>query len=138
MSDEVRAWDGLAAAVSADRALLGPAASALLADMFDRYLRLSHERPSPAHLHVRNVLALVGSQARSGLPDVRCVPDLPASESWITTAQVVESTGLGERQCRRLMVDGAFGESRVVRRRRMVQADEVAAYVAARAESEAG
>lgn len=63
--DQVRVWDGLAVAVSLDRALLGPEAAALYVGLLDRIQRMDRVPLSPQAAHVRKVLRLVAAHAGS-------------------------------------------------------------------------
>jgi predicted DNA-binding transcriptional regulator AlpA len=128
----LRPWDGLAAPISSDRALLGPEACQLLRSALDRYSRIEGVALSPQAAHVRSVLDLVARQACIGHSDVRSVPASAGSESWIGTSEVSELLGFSVRHCLRLMQAEAFGTPRRTGGRWKVPADEVAAYAAER------
>lgn len=125
-------WDGLAVPIAADRALLGPEASALLVRALDRLSRVDRVRLPPNLLHVRGVLELVSSHACAGHADVRDHPDGAASEEWMSTAEAADHLGYTHRHCTRLAADEAFGPARKVKGRWLVRRDEVAAYAAER------
>jgi len=132
---QVRAWDGLAVAISPDRALLGPEAARMLVAALDFYLRREASvRHSPQARHVRDVLALVGSPTRIGHADVRSEDESASSSAWITTADVAEQLGCSRRHASRLVTAEVFGQALRRKGRWLVRRDEVTAYVAMRNE----
>lgn len=133
-----RAWDGLAVAVSADRALIGPEAAALMLTLLgaaERMARRDGIRISPQLAHLRDVLALV---AVNGHADVRDLPDLPPlPRDEVETGEVAEMLGCSPRQARRMVASGTLGAARRTGRAWLVDKAEVAAYAAHRDEEAA-
>lgn len=131
----VRPWEGLAVAVSVDRALLGPEAAALLLRTLDDAIarQRSDGIASRQAAHVRDVLRLVAAQARVGHADMPRRLDL---QSWahdqISTAEVAEMLGVTDRQARRLVTAEAFGRPRMAKGAWRVSLAEVQAYIAER------
>lgn len=133
----VRAWEGLAVAVSPDRALLGPEAAALLVGALDAVVRVERTRLSPQAAHVRSVLALVSAQlSRAGMvighEDVRSEAASAGSSVWITTAEAAAQLGLTQRHCSRLAAAEEFGVARRQGRRWLVRQNEVTAWAVER------
>lgn len=132
------AWDGIAAAISSDRAVLSPPACRLLVRLLDYYVNREVGTLPPALVHVRSVLELVGS---SGVDDTTCghadVRKEPAS-AWSThdeigTEQAAALLGCSREHANRLARSGALGPTRKVGNRRTVQRTHVDAYSSTRA-----
>lgn len=125
-------WDGLAVAVSADRALIGPPAAALLlhlATLAETKARRNgvYVANQPHLQHVLEVLELVAGRADhagAGHPDVRGTASLQPSTMRggpvMTIREASRFLGLSDRQVRRLAEDGRFGPAPLVKGRRQL------------------
>lgn len=131
----VEPWAGLAVAISADRALIGPDAARLLLGLISTTERLARRDGiglSPQLAAVRDVLRAVAPSA-SGQTDVRDEDDLPPWRSdEITLGEAAKLLRRSPRQTRRLAASGSLGHSRRAGQSWLVSRSEVAAYAAQR------
>ncbi len=132
----VEPWSGLAVAISADRALIGPDAARLLLRLISTTERLARRDGiglSPQLAAVRDVLRVVAPSARPSA-DVRDEDDLPPwrSDDAVTLGEVARLLGRSPRHTRRLAASGVLGPTRRAGQSWLVSRSEVAAYAAQR------
>lgn len=134
-------WDGRgAAAISADRGMVGPEAADLIARVFRAHIATGEPGlrgvVSPLAESVLRMCDVVrGGRAAEGAvdevghSDVRPEDDGRPSK-WIDTTQVAQRLQVSTRQARRYVCDDQrFGEPRWHRGRWEVEAEEVEAYL---------
>lgn len=125
-------WDGRAHQLTPGLMIVGPEDAALIAAAIDRVSRIDGVRLSPRVAHVRRIARHVAAQRTSGRGDVPEAAPAAHSEAWISTEAASATLNVTARHVRRLVMDGALGESRLVRGRLLVLRDEVAALAAER------
>jgi len=129
----VEPWAGLAVAISADRALIGPDAARLLLRLISTTERLARRDGiglSPQLASVRDVLRAVARPSA----DVRDDDDLRPwrSDDAVTLGEVARLLGRSPRHTRRLAASGVLGPTRRAGQSWLVSRSEVAAYAAQR------
>ncbi len=131
----VEPWAGLAVAISADRALIGPDAARLLLRLISTTERLGRRDGialSPQLARVRDVLRAVAPSARPSA-DVRDEDDLPPWRSdEITLGEAAKLLRRSPRHTRRLAASGVLGPTRRAGQSWLLSRTEVAAYAAQR------
>lgn len=125
--DAVPVWSKLAEPIASDRALLGPEACALLAQVLDRYRRAEGLPFSPAVRHLHSVLRQVGRQERHAAGTTPANLDPPADA--IGTGVAAKLLRLSPRHVGRLAAAGELGP--VVRRGRRIQLSRASVVAAA-------
>lgn len=133
-----RVWDGLAAAISADRAVVSAPACELLVQVMDAYARReTGGRYSPALEHVRNVLEMVAASGVRDTTSGQADPRNRLGSAWSTTDEIgTEEAGVllqvSREHANRLARAGVLGPTRKIGNRRLVSRAQVVAYTAGR------